>query len=83
VSRDPRLYVADIVAAGDAVLRYIADVSFDAFAADDEKRAAVERQVFVIGEAAVRCRTNGSSGVPRCVGGRSSAWGICWPTGRG
>jgi uncharacterized protein with HEPN domain len=54
VSRDPRLYVADIVAAGDAVLRYISGVSFDAFAANDEKRAAVERQVFVIGEAAAR-----------------------------
>jgi uncharacterized protein with HEPN domain len=46
--------LADIVAAGDAVLRYIAGVSFDAFAANDEKRAAVERQVFVIGEAAAR-----------------------------
>jgi uncharacterized protein with HEPN domain len=46
--------VADIVAVGEAVLRYIADVSFDAFAANDEKRPAVERQVFVIGEAAAR-----------------------------
>jgi len=29
-------------------------VTFEAFATNDEKRAAVERQVFVIGEAAAR-----------------------------
>ncbi len=29
MSRDPLLYVADIVAAGDAVLRYIDGVTFD------------------------------------------------------
>ncbi len=54
MSRDPLLYVADIVAAGDAILRYIEGVTFDQFAANDEKRAAVERQVFVLGEAAAR-----------------------------
>ena len=54
MSRDALLYVADIVAAGEAVLRYIDGVTFEAFAANDEKRAAVERQVFVIGEAAAR-----------------------------
>jgi uncharacterized protein with HEPN domain len=54
VSRDALLYVADIVAAGDAILRYIEGVSFAAFAANDEKRAAVERQVFIVGEAAAR-----------------------------
>ena len=54
MSRDALLYVADIVAAGDAILRYIDGVTFEAFAANDEKRAAVERQVFVIGEAAAR-----------------------------
>ena len=54
MSRDALLYVADVVAAGDAILRYIDGVSFEAFAANDEKRAAVERQVFVIGEAAAR-----------------------------
>ena len=54
MSRDALLYVADIVAAGEAILRYIDGVSFEAFAATDEKRAAVERQVFVIGEAAAR-----------------------------
>jgi uncharacterized protein with HEPN domain len=54
VSRDALLYIADIVAAGDAIARYIDGVPFEAFAANDEKRAAVERQVFVIGEAAAR-----------------------------
>ena len=54
MSRDARLYVADVVAAGEAILRSIEGVTFEAFAANDEKRAAVERQVFVIGEAAAR-----------------------------
>lgn len=54
MSRDALLYVADIVAAGEAILRYIDGVTFEDFAANDEKRAAVERQVFVIGEAAAR-----------------------------
>ena len=54
MSRDALLYVADIVAAGGAILRYTDGVSFEAFAANDEKRSAVERQVFVIGEVAAR-----------------------------
>ena len=54
MSRDALLYVADIVAAGEAILRYTNGVNFAAFVANDEKRAAVERQVFVIGEAAAR-----------------------------
>ena len=54
MSRDALLYVADIVAAGEAILRYMNGVTREGFAANDEKRAAVERQVFVIGEAAAR-----------------------------
>lgn len=54
MSRDALLYVADVVAADEAILRYVDGVSFEAFAANDEKRAAVERQLFVIGEAAAR-----------------------------
>ncbi len=46
MSRDALLYVADIVAAGEAILRYTDGVTSEAFAANDEKRAAVERQVF-------------------------------------
>ena len=54
MSRDQLLYVADMISAGEAVLRYIDRVTFEAFAGNDEKRAAVERQLFVIGEAAAR-----------------------------
>lgn len=54
MSRNARLYISDIVAAGDAITRYVSGVSFDAFAANDEKRAAVERQLFILGEAAAR-----------------------------
>jgi len=42
------------VATGEAILRYIDGVTFEDFATNDEKRSAVERQVFVIGEAAAR-----------------------------
>jgi len=58
VSRDALLYITDIVAAGDAVLRYVDGVTFDEFSANDEKRAAVERQLFVLGEAAARLPDN-------------------------
>lgn len=51
MSRDALLYIADIVAAGESVLRYTDAVTFETFAGNHEKRAAVERQVFVIGEA--------------------------------
>lgn len=54
MSRDALLYIADMVAAGDAVSRYVDGVSFGAFEANDEKRAAVERQLFILGEAAAR-----------------------------
>lgn len=37
MSRDPLLYVADIVAAGEAILRYTDGVSFDTFTSNDEK----------------------------------------------
>ncbi len=54
MSRDPLLYVADILSACDAVLRYTDGIAYDSFATNDEKCAAVERQIFVIGEAAAR-----------------------------
>ena len=54
MSRDQLLYVADMVSAGEAVLRYTDGVTFEVFVASDEKRAAVERQLFVLGEAAAR-----------------------------
>lgn len=54
MSRNALLYVADMVGAGDAITRYVDGVPFEAFAANDEKRAAVERQLFILGEAAAR-----------------------------
>ena len=54
MSRDVLLYVADILSAGEAILRYTDGIAYAAFAGNDEKRAAVERQLFVIGEAAAR-----------------------------
>lgn len=65
MSRDVSLYVEDMISAGEAVLRYIDGVSSDAFAANDEKRAAVERQVFVIGEAAARMPDEWKQSVPQ------------------
>ena len=64
MSRDALLYVADVVAAGEAILRYIDGVTFEAFATNDEKRAAVERQGFVIGEAAARVPDEGKQRRP-------------------
>ena len=64
MSRDSLLDVADIVAAGDAVLRFTLGVTCEAFAANDEKRAAVERQVFVIGEASARLPDEWKLGQP-------------------
>ncbi len=54
MSRDPGLYLDDISNACAALARYVEGVSFEAFALNDEKRAATERQVFIIGEAANR-----------------------------
>lgn len=54
MSREALVYVADVVAAGEMISRCTDGVTLEAFIADDDKRAAVERQVFVIGEAAAR-----------------------------
>jgi uncharacterized protein with HEPN domain len=55
VSRDATLYVADIVAAGEGHSPLHRRVTFEAFAANDEKRAAVERQVLASNRCASRC----------------------------
>jgi uncharacterized protein with HEPN domain len=65
VSRDALLYIADIVDACTAVMRYMDGVTFEAFSTNDEKRAAVERQVFVIGEAAARIPEDWKDRLPR------------------
>ncbi len=54
MSRDPAQYLEDMVAAAEAIRLFVNDVTFEAFAANLEKRSAIERQVFIIGEAAAR-----------------------------
>ncbi len=49
--RDTRAYLWDIVEACDAVTRYIAGVDFARYSSDRQLRSAVEREVFIIGEA--------------------------------
>jgi hypothetical protein len=83
VSRDPLLYVADIVAAGEASLRYTEGVTFDAFASNDEKPSAVERQVSSRVKPLHDCRRSGSCSDPKCRGGRSWACAIFSRTGIG
>ena len=51
MSRDPQLYLEDIAEAASAVSRYVQGVSRDELEANDEKQAALERQLFIIGEA--------------------------------
>ena len=49
--RDSRAYLFDIVEAGTAILSFLKDSDFEAFAADDLLRSATERKFEVIGEA--------------------------------
>lgn len=54
MSRDAGLLLQDIQEACEDIQTIIAGVEFAAFAASVEKVAAVERKIFVIGEAATR-----------------------------
>jgi len=54
MSRDVRDRLADMLSSADAIRRLIEGVSFEAYAANEEKRFAIERLIFVIGEAAAR-----------------------------
>ncbi len=54
MSRDRRLLLQDIEEACQDVATIVDRVDYEAFAASVEKVAAVERKVFVIGEAAAR-----------------------------
>ena len=59
MSRDALLYVADVVAAGEAILRYTDGVTFEAFAAGKPKKGALiacMRKLLVILNAMLRDR---------------------------
>jgi len=83
VSRDPLLYVADIVAAGEAILRYTDGVAFDAFAFNDEKRSRLNAKCSSLVKRPPDCRRSGSDSDLECRGGRSSGYAISWRTGIG
>lgn len=51
MSRDFRLYLTDILMAGEKVLRYTEGMNFEKFVADDRTFDAVIRNLQIIGEA--------------------------------
>lgn len=55
--RPEQLYLTDIVAAAEAIARFIADVSRAEFFADELRQSAVLQKLIVIGEAAARLPT--------------------------
>ncbi len=54
MSRDPAQYLEDMLAAAQAIQRFVHGITLESFVSNEEKRSAVERQVFIIGEAAAR-----------------------------
>ncbi|HUQ63861.1 MAG TPA: HepT-like ribonuclease domain-containing protein [Acidimicrobiales bacterium] len=51
-SRDPALYLADIVTSARAVESFLGDRSVDAFRSEDQLASAVHSKLIIIGEAA-------------------------------
>jgi uncharacterized protein with HEPN domain len=51
MQRDPRAYLWDAVKAAEAVRTFTLGRTYEAFVADDMLRAAVERQLEIVGEA--------------------------------
>jgi uncharacterized protein with HEPN domain len=62
--RDWRLYADDILEACGKIRRYVAGLTFEAFAADERTLDAVVRNVEVIGEAAKRIPDDIAAKVP-------------------
>lgn len=52
--RREKLYLADIVAAADAIQRFLSNVSPETFTTDELRQSAVLQKLIVIGEAAAR-----------------------------
>ena len=64
MSRDSRLYVADILDAIGAIEKYIADMPFENFSNDRKTLDAVVRNLEVIGEAAGKLESAEKSAMP-------------------
>lgn len=84
--RDWRLYADDIIEACGKVRRYVAEMTYDAFEAEDITHDAVIRNLEVIGEAAGKLRRTGAtspdSGRRTACGNRESAWAFATWCGR-
>ena len=65
VSRDWRLYLADMRESGERVLRYTAGMNASSFARDEKTRDAVLRNLEIIGEAAKRIPTAERAALPK------------------
>ena len=50
-SRDPQLYLMDIVESGNAILEFVAGMTFQEFSSDRKTCSAVIREFEIIGEA--------------------------------
>lgn len=64
MSRDYRLYLDDILIAGEKVVRYTKGLSFNDFVADDKTFDAVVRNLQIIGEASAKVPTEVRSRYP-------------------
>lgn len=91
--RPERLYLIDIVAAADAIARFLRDIDETAFMQDELRQSAVLHKLIVIGEAAARLPKNFTESHPEIpwsdiVGFRNIAvheyfvvdWQIVWVT---
>jgi uncharacterized protein with HEPN domain len=58
VSRDPRLYIEDMLSCTEKVARYVDGQSSESFAADERTYDAVVRNLEIMGEAAKRIPTH-------------------------
>jgi uncharacterized protein with HEPN domain len=58
MTRDPQLYLQDILDSIGKIKRYTADLSFDEFVSNDMVMDAVTRNLEIIGEAAARIPDN-------------------------
>ena len=92
-TRRERLYLLDIVEAGQAIARFVADIDRDRFVGDDLVRSAVLHKLQVIGEAAGRVSEATRASAPavpwrQVVGFRNFTvhayfavdWDIVWTT---